>query len=49
MTLTAGSAGAADSTQGVLNLDNAGAADNATGVGVQVLYNSRPVSLGTRA
>lgn len=48
MTLTAGSAGAADSTQGVLNLDNAGAADNATGVGVQVLYNSRPVSLGTR-
>lgn len=48
MTLAAGSSGAADATNGVLNLDNAGAADSASGVGVQVLFNNAPVALGTR-
>jgi len=47
ITLAAGSAGAADSAQGILNL-NSGSGDTAGGVGVQVLYNSSPVALGTR-
>ncbi len=47
MTINAGSSGAADATNGVLNLDNAGT-DTASGVGVQVLYNSVPVALGSQ-
>lgn len=45
--IQAGSAGAVDASKGVLALDKTGAGD-ATGVGVQVLYNNAPVSLGTR-
>jgi len=48
MRIDAGSAGAADASNGILNLDNAGKADNASGVGVQVLFNNAPVALGSR-
>lgn len=46
LTLNPGSAGAADATRGVLNLDNAAADTSASGVGVQLLYNSAPVVPG---
>lgn len=48
LTLSPGSSGAADAPAGVLNLDNAGASASASGVGVQLLYNSAPVALGSR-
>lgn len=46
MTISPGSSGAADAAAGVLKLNNAGAADTASGIGVQVLYNSAPLALG---
>lgn len=46
LTLEPGSAGAADASRGVLNIDAGGAGQTATGVGVQVLYNETPVALG---
>lgn len=48
LTISPGSSGATDTKQGILKLDNIGAADAASGVGVQVLYNSAPVALGSR-
>lgn len=47
MTISPGSAGAENAANGVLKLDNPGP-DSASGVGVQLLYNSAPVPLGTR-
>lgn len=47
LTIQAGSAGAADATKGIIKLDP-GTGQQASGVGVQVLYNSAPVPLGTR-
>jgi type 1 fimbria pilin len=46
LTLAAGSSGADNATEGVLKLDNSGAAQSASGVGVQVLFNNAPVALG---
>lgn len=48
LTITPGSAGAFDAAKGILTMDNPDSTTVATGVGVQVLYNSAPVSLGTR-
>lgn len=47
MTISPGSSGGENATNGVLKLDNVGA-NTASGVGVQVLYNSAPVALGSR-
>jgi type 1 fimbria pilin len=47
MTISPGSAGAENAANGVLKLDNPGPY-SASGVGVQLLYNSAPVPLGTR-
>lgn len=48
LTISPGSSGAANAANGVLKLDNAGNADTASGVGVQVLYNNAPLALGSR-
>lgn len=48
LTIQAGSAGAADATQGILKLDNPGTGQQASGVGVQILYNTAPVALGSK-
>lgn len=46
MRLDPGSAGLADASNGVLNL-NGGSGAQASGVGIQVLYNDAPVQFGT--
>lgn len=46
LTLEPGSAGAADASHGVLNIDPADAGQTASGVGVQILHNDIPVALG---
>lgn len=46
LTLDAGSAGSYDSSNGILNLDSSDS-ESASGVGLQILYNSSPVALGT--
>lgn len=48
LTISPGSSGAANAAQGIFKLDNSTAADTASGVGVQVRYNSVPVALGSR-
>jgi type 1 fimbria pilin len=47
ITLNAGGAGASDSAQGILNLDNSDAVGVAAGVKLQMLYNNTPVALNT--
>lgn len=47
LTIQPGSAGAANAAQGILKLDNEGAADTASGVGVQILHNNAPFALGS--
>lgn len=48
LTLAPGSSGAADAAKGILNIDNAGAGQTASGVGVQVMYNNAPLALNSR-
>jgi len=47
ITLSAGSSGSFSTTSGILNLDSSSGSTTATGVGLQLLYNSSPVTLGS--
>ncbi|MFU9137964.1 fimbrial protein [Erwinia tasmaniensis] len=46
LTINVGSSGAADASNGILNLDNASTDTSASGIGIQILYGSAPFQLG---